>query len=52
MSDLFAFGRVARTESSNASYGSEGDMKKTQYVLQLLGFPGHADTLKCLISIV
>lgn len=52
MSDLFAFGRAARTESSDASYGSEGDMKKTQYVLQLLGFPGHADTLKCLITAI
>jgi len=50
MSELFAFGRAA--ENSDVSYGSAGDMKKTQYVLQLLGFPGHADTIKCLITAV
>ena len=50
MSELFAFGRAA--ENTDVSYGSAGDMKKTQYVLQLLGFPGHADTIKCLITAV
>lgn len=52
MSELFAFGRTAENENSDVSYGSGGDMKKTQYVLQLLGFPGHADTIKCLITAV
>lgn len=52
MTDLFAFGRTAEGNSEEASYGLGGDMKKTQYVLQLLGFPGHADTLKCLITAV
>jgi len=52
MTNLFAFGRSEVTGSSDASYGLSGDMKKTQYVLQLLGFPGHADTLKCLITAV
>lgn len=52
MTDLFAFGRAAPKEATSASYGSAGDMKKTQYVLQLLGFPAHADTLKCLITAV
>ncbi len=52
MNDLFAFGRTADNTSTDANYGSAGDMKKTQYVLQLLGFPAHADTLKCLITAV
>ena len=52
MTELFAFGRSADSNPSDASYGLGGDMKKTQYVLQLLGFPGHADTLKCLITAV
>jgi glutathione S-transferase len=52
MTELFAFGRMSNSESADASYGLGGDMKKTQYVLQLLGFPGHADTLKCLIMAV
>lgn len=50
MTELFAFGRAASNEASD--YGLGGDMKKTQYVFQLLGFPGHADTLKCLITAV
>lgn len=52
MNDLFAFGRMASTTESEASYGLGGDMKKTQYVLQLLGNPANADTLKCLITAV
>lgn len=50
MNNLFSFGRAA--DNSDVSYGSTGDMKKTQYILQLLGFPGHADTIKCLITAV
>ena len=52
MSELFDFGRAASSGSSDVSHGLGGDMKKNQYVLQLLGFPGHADTLKCLITAV
>lgn len=52
MTELFEFGRSASSNPAEASYGLGGDMKKTQYVLQLLGFPGHADTLKCLITAV
>jgi len=52
MTELFAFGRTAGSQAADSSYGLGGDMKKTQYVLQLLGFPGHADTLKCLIMAV
>lgn len=52
MTDLFAFGSAAGSNAAEADYGLGGDMKKTQYVLQLLGFPGQADTLKCLIMAV
>lgn len=31
-------------------YGASGDMKKTQYILQLLGTPWDQDTLKCIIA--
>lgn len=31
-------------------YGSSGEMKKTQYMLQLLGTPWDANTLKCIIA--
>ncbi len=51
MSDLFGFGRAADPDVSSG-YGATGDMKKTQYVLQLLGAPGDAGTLKCLITAV
>ncbi|MCY4420871.1 MAG: glutathione S-transferase family protein [Gammaproteobacteria bacterium] len=51
MSDLFEFGRAADPDASSG-YGATGDMKKTQYVLQLLGSPGDAGTLKCLITAV
>lgn len=34
----------------DGSYGSTGEMKKTQYMLQLLGTPWDADTLKCIIT--
>lgn len=49
MSELFAFGRAA---GNGGDYGLSGDMKKTQYVLQLLGSPAQAETLKCLITAV
>lgn len=31
-------------------YGSSGEMKKTQYVLQLLGTPWDPETLKCIVA--
>lgn len=34
----------------DGSYGSTGEMKKTQYMLQLLGTPWDPDTLKCIIA--
>jgi glutathione S-transferase len=36
--------------SLDGSYGSTGEMKKTQYMLQLLGTPWDMDTLKCIIT--
>jgi glutathione S-transferase len=49
MNDLFAFGSGAKALDSDDRYGAAGDLKKTQYVMQLLGHPADADTLKCLI---
>lgn len=34
----------------DGNYGSSGEMKKTQYMLQLLGTPWDPDTLKCIIT--
>lgn len=34
----------------DGNYGSTGEMKKAQYMLQLLGTPWDADTLKCIIT--
>ena len=31
-------------------YGASGDLKKTQYVLELIGSPADPDTLKCIIT--
>ncbi|MCF7993069.1 MAG: glutathione S-transferase family protein [Thiohalocapsa sp.] len=49
MNDLFAFGSAAKALDAEDRYGAAGDLKKTQYVMQLLGHPADADTLKCLI---
>jgi len=49
MADLFAFGSALNPLDAEGRYGAAGDLKKTQYVMQLLGFPGDPDTLKCLI---
>lgn len=50
MTDLFAFGTEDDKLDVGERYGTTGDMKKTQYVMQLLGHPGDADTLKCLLT--
>jgi len=50
MADLFHYGSAAKALDAEDRYGSDGDMKKTQYVMQLLGFPGDVDTLKCLLT--
>lgn len=44
--DLFDQRAIADTDGE---YGLSGDMKKTQYVLQLLGAPFCAETLKCIL---
>jgi len=50
MSDLFHFGSAAKALDADDRYGSDGEMKKTQYIMQLLGFPGHPDTLKVMLT--
>ncbi len=50
MADLFHFGSAAKPLDADDRYGSDGEMKKTQYIMQLLGFPGDVDTLKCLLT--
>tara|TARA_R110002096_G_scaffold41901_10_gene113010 strand:- start:316 stop:1065 length:750 start_codon:yes stop_codon:yes gene_type:complete len=45
--DLFDQRAVA--DSGSGDYGLSGDMKKTQYVLQLLGAPFCPETLKCIL---
>ncbi|MDW3096142.1 MAG: glutathione S-transferase C-terminal domain-containing protein [Gammaproteobacteria bacterium] len=45
--DLFDQRAVADT--GDGDYGLSGDMKKTQYVLQLLGAPFCPETLKCIL---
>lgn len=47
MTDLFD--QKALADSGDGDYGLSGDMKKTQYVLQLLGAPYCPETLKCLL---
>lgn len=49
MADLFAFGSAIKALDAKDRYGAAGELKKTQYVMQLLGSPADADTLKCLI---
>jgi len=49
MTDLFAFGSAVKALDAEDRYGATGDLKKTQYVMQLLGFPADADSLKCLL---
>ncbi|MEM7304111.1 MAG: glutathione S-transferase family protein [Pseudomonadota bacterium] len=48
MTDIFDQRAVADTGAGD--YGLSGDMKKTQYVLQLLGMAHSADTLKCILA--
>lgn len=43
------FDQKAVADAGDGDYGLSGDMKKTQYVLQLLGAPFCAETLKCIL---
>jgi glutathione S-transferase len=48
MSDLFHFGSAAKPFQSQTD--GDGEMKKNQYMMQLLGFPGDPDTLKVMLT--
>ena len=50
MTDLFEQMAEKSGGQSNAGYGASGEMKKTQYVLELIGSPADADSLKCVIT--
>ncbi|MGH1537961.1 MAG: glutathione binding-like protein [Gammaproteobacteria bacterium] len=50
MTDLFELMAEKSGGQGNAGYGASGEMKKTQYVLELIGCPADADTLKCVIT--
>ncbi len=52
MTDLFTFGNAVQPLGAEGRYGTAGDLKKTQYVMQLLGFPGDPDTLWSLDELV
>ncbi len=43
------FDQRAPVGTDGESHGMSGDMKKNQYMLQLLGTPWNADTLKCIL---
>jgi len=43
------FDQRASGDADAGEYGLSGEMKKTQYVLQLLGSAYCADTLKCIL---
>ena len=43
------FDQRAAIDESDGQYGLSGDLKKTQFVLQLLGAPWCPDTLKCIL---
>ncbi len=44
------FDQRAPIDDSDGQYGLSGEMKKTQYVLQLLGAPWCVDTLACILA--
>lgn len=48
--DIFDQHAPIESLTGEAGYGSSGEMKKTQYVLQLLGTPWDPETLKCIIA--
>lgn len=50
MTDLFNAMAEKSGHADASKYGMSGEMKKTQYVLELIGSPTDADTLKCIIT--
>ncbi len=50
MTDIFSAMAEKSGHTDASKYGMSGEMKKTQYVLELIGSPTDADTLKCIIT--
>jgi len=50
MTELFNLMAEKSGQKDSSKYGLSGEMKKTQYVLELIGSPTDADTLKCIIT--
>ena len=50
MADIFKLMADKSGHTDNSKYGMSGDMKKTQYVLELIGRPTDAETLKSIIT--
>lgn len=50
MTDIFESMAEKSGHTDSSRYGLSGDMKKTQYVLELIGSPFDAETLKCIIT--
>jgi glutathione S-transferase len=50
MTDLFEKMASQAGMADTSKYGLSGDLKKTQYILELLGTPIDANTLKCLLT--
>ena len=50
MTDIFSAMAEKSGHTDASKYGMSGEMKKTQYVLELIGTPTDADTLKCSIT--
>jgi glutathione S-transferase len=50
MTDIFNAMAEKSGHTDSSKYGMSGEMKKTQYVLELIGKPTDADTLKCIIT--
>ncbi len=50
MSNIFSAMAEKSGHEDSSKYGMSGDMKKTQYILELIGKPTDADTLKCIIT--
>ncbi|MEJ2115795.1 MAG: glutathione binding-like protein, partial [Gammaproteobacteria bacterium] len=50
MTDIFEQMAEKSGHSDSSKYGMSGELKKTQYVLELIGNPADADTLKCIIT--
>lgn len=50
MTDIFSMMAEKAGHTDESRYGMSGEMKKTQYVLELIGDPFDPDTLKCILT--